>query len=644
MYKHIYIPVDNSEHSNRAVELGLALAKAWGAKITGSHIYAAKMHDIRFKQMEFTLPEEYQEEKELLRQRKIHDSLITMGLQLISDSYLDVMEKLCLEAGIEFSRKMMDGKNWQSIVEDIEQNDYDLVILGALGTGAVKHSQLGSVCERVVRRCRKDILIVKDTRPLAEQTGPIVVGIDGSPQSYAGLNSAFALGQARSTEVQAVAAYDPYLHYTVFNGIVDVLSERASKIFRFKDQEQLHEDIIDTGLAKIYQSHLDVANHIAKERGLPLKVKLKDGKAFEKVASHVAELKASLLIVGRVGIHNGDLDIGSNAENLLRLVSCNIMLISQKFVPPIDVRAEASMLWTEEATARFERVPAQMRNIAKTAVHRYAMERGHSIISTNIITEVMELFMPKTSGKMQELAIEVAEDKLAEIRRSNDEAYVCSICGKIVRGVKPVVCTVCSAPGDLFGLIEKKTIEALIATEGEVTDSATFDGVVVKWTLEARQRVSAIKDGYIRRRAKAQLEKTSRTRKLTAIDVALVDEVLGRDVKDPEAAMVTPHVGFVNELPSPLPVPQKWSKEAPGTALPAAQAATKFTWTDDAAARLNRVPSGFMRDNTKLKIEEYAQEKETTLINLEIAEGGLAKARELMVQMISSYNAGKTPA
>ena len=45
--------------------------------------------------MEYTLPEEYIDEVELERQRKIHDSLITMGLKLISDSYLDGMSRLC---------------------------------------------------------------------------------------------------------------------------------------------------------------------------------------------------------------------------------------------------------------------------------------------------------------------------------------------------------------------------------------------------------------------------------------------------------------------------------------------------------------------------------------------------------------------
>ena len=59
MYKTIYIPVDNSDHSNTAVDVGVHLAKVFGSKIVGSHVYAAKMHDKRFKQMEAGLPEEY---------------------------------------------------------------------------------------------------------------------------------------------------------------------------------------------------------------------------------------------------------------------------------------------------------------------------------------------------------------------------------------------------------------------------------------------------------------------------------------------------------------------------------------------------------------------------------------------------------
>ena len=56
MYKSIYVPVDNSDHSNRAVAWSLALGKAYSAKLVGCHVYAAKLHDYRFRQMETPCP------------------------------------------------------------------------------------------------------------------------------------------------------------------------------------------------------------------------------------------------------------------------------------------------------------------------------------------------------------------------------------------------------------------------------------------------------------------------------------------------------------------------------------------------------------------------------------------------------------
>ena len=152
MYKSIYVPVDNSDHSNRAVACSLALGKAFSAKLVGCHVYAAKLHDYRFRQMEYTLPEEYIDEVELERQRKIHDSLITMGLKLISDSYLDGMSRLCKESSLEFEPRMMDGKHHIEILKDLAGSEHDLVVIGAVGIGRARDSVIGSVCERGARQ------------------------------------------------------------------------------------------------------------------------------------------------------------------------------------------------------------------------------------------------------------------------------------------------------------------------------------------------------------------------------------------------------------------------------------------------------------------------------------------------------------
>src|SRR4029079_6223885 len=98
----------------------------------------AKMHDYRFKQMEFTLPEEYLVEQELHRQRKIHDSLITMGLELIAYCDLETMKQRCEGEGLAFTGKMMDGKHSTELVKDIAESGYDLVVLGVLGIGRTR--------------------------------------------------------------------------------------------------------------------------------------------------------------------------------------------------------------------------------------------------------------------------------------------------------------------------------------------------------------------------------------------------------------------------------------------------------------------------------------------------------------------------
>src|SRR5207244_9960317 len=189
-------------------------------------------------------------------------------------------------------------------------------------------SQLGSVTERFVRRVPVDTLVVRNLDPLEARTGPIVVGLDGSPQSFHGLQLGLALARALGRPLQAVAVYDPYLHYAMFNGIVGVLNEKASKIFRFKEQEQLHEEIIDTGLAKIYQSHLEIARKLAADEGVDLQITLLDGKCFEKILTFARKEQPLLLIIGRVGVHSDEheVDLGSNTENLMRLAPCNVLL------------------------------------------------------------------------------------------------------------------------------------------------------------------------------------------------------------------------------------------------------------------------------------------------------------------------------
>ena len=99
-YASILLAVDSSDHSNRAIQDAIGLAGIWDSQLSATHVFAAKLHDMRFRQMEGGLPEQFREEQELERQRDVHDDLITRGLSIITDSYLDQVERQSSPHGI----------------------------------------------------------------------------------------------------------------------------------------------------------------------------------------------------------------------------------------------------------------------------------------------------------------------------------------------------------------------------------------------------------------------------------------------------------------------------------------------------------------------------------------------------------------
>ncbi len=635
MYRTIYVPVDNSEHSNRAVALAVELGRAFGARMIGCHVYAARMHDYRFRQMEYTLPEEYLEETELERQRRIHDSLITMGLQLISESYLGPMGASCRQAGLEFEPRMMDGKHSAEIVKDVAAVDTDLIVLGALGMGRTRDSQIGSVCERVTRHAQRDVLVVKrlpegDGGPASDT---ILVGIDGSPQSFGALLVAIELAKRFGKRVEAVAVYDPYLHYSVFSGIVNVLTERAAKVFRFEEQNQLHEEIIDTGLAQIYQSHLDVAGKMAASHGVAIGKTLLDGKAFQKVLDHARKTNPWLIAIGRIGVHAtpGEAGLGSTAENLLRLSTADLLLTARAAVPELDVRAEETIRWTPEAEERFRRVPAQVQGIARTAVHRLAMEKGHSVVTTSVLDEAMDRFMPKRAAAA---TTRLAEELVLDRARERKGVAVCRGCGLAASDPDPVRCSVCGGRG--FERIAPETVAAILEAEGGAREETTYDGRKLRWTEEARRALWTLEDAYRRRRTKARVEKAARLRRLEAVTLDFVRRFVEEETGEPLAGAER---GTPAGETRPDPGPPSSERRLVARDDKNVPLLSSLEWSEDAARRILRVPAGFMRDRTQERIEALARERGAAAVDLGLVEEGIELGRKLMAEAIEAYRA-----
>ncbi len=671
MFKNIYIPVDNSDYSNACIDLALELAKGSDTTISASHVYAAKMHDVRFRQMESGLPEEYQDEKELEKQRAIHDQLITKGMEVITDSYLDVPKYKCKALNVPYVGKSLEGRNWIELVRDIKESDYDLVIIGALGLGAIKDSQIGTVTERVIRRIETDTLIIKYVPAIHERkssSDKIVVAVDGSGYAFGGLKTAIEMAKALNKPLEVISTFDPYFHYAMFNSLTGVLSKDAAKVFKFEQQEKLHEDIIDKGLAKIYQSHLEISRKIVEDEGIECTIRLLDGKVFEKVLQYAREENPYLLILGRIGVHStSDMDIGGNTENLLRMVPCNVYLSSKVYQPPIDMQAEESIDWTVEAKERLKRIPGFVRPMATTAILRYALERGHSMITSGVITEACEKILP--AGAMQAMysigdqmrekmargedplegmiedrsaALEAKyaeEAKLAEEANKvqDQKTLKCNECGTIV-AEDVVKCGVCGAGAESLFAMDKSGFQAGDEERSDATTVTTFDSVQVTWTQDALDYLNQFPEGHIRRRAHARIEKNARVQKISTISVAFAKDLLNEKLTEKEPAKgngnghkaaVAPAEGFrsYGELE-----PFEGKNFSKGVEIDPAQ----YFWSDDAIGRIENVPQGFMRDNTMERVLDYAHSQNTNHISLDFCEKGIEESVKVMNEMVKN--------
>ena len=543
LHRRILVALDSSDHANAAMENAAELAALVEAPvITGAHVYAAKLHDMRFRQMEGGLPEQFREEQELERQRDVHDDLITRGLSIITDSYLDQAAAQCDQLGIDFRRCSLEGKNYRELTREANSGAYDLLVMGAMGLGAIQGSRLGTVSKRVARRSAIDTLIIKEAdRPVME--GPIVVAVDGSAKSYGGLLTALALAKQWQVPVKVIAAFDPYYHYVAFNRIAGVLSEEAGKVFKFKDQEKLHEEIIDSGLAKIYEGHLIVARSIARDFDVEIETELLAGKPHDAIEKYVKKIKPSLLIVGKLGIHADDeLDIGGNSEQLLENVDCAILLSMREHQPKIDVVSEVTTSWTHEAESRMGRVPSFVRNMARMAILRYAQEHGHTVITQRIVEEATAQLMPSH-----------AEQAMGEIVAAYDA--------------------------------------------GELKHKPTAEDAM-RWSSEATALLLTVEDLSVRGNLSMRAEKKARQEKSGTVEARHIKPFL--DTESPEA-------------------PQ-----------PSALSPAQLHWQAAALARLMRVPEGFMRDNCRKTVEDYARQNGHAEVTLEVAENGLKLARGAM--------------
>jgi nucleotide-binding universal stress UspA family protein len=141
---HILVATDGLEHARAAVRFASQLAAQAGARVT-------------------VLGVAEQVDRDGVARRAIADAGRLLG-----------------ERGIQYTTKLRHGYPAEQVLQETEQGEYDLIVIGARGRSRLTRFLLGSVSFRILQHAVIPVLIVRQTRPRIRK---ILVATGGHPES-----------------------------------------------------------------------------------------------------------------------------------------------------------------------------------------------------------------------------------------------------------------------------------------------------------------------------------------------------------------------------------------------------------------------------------------------------------------------------
>ncbi|NQV24409.1 MAG: universal stress protein [Rhodopirellula sp.] len=134
----ILAAVDFSETSDKAFDYALSLAKVFGAEVVALTIL-----------------------QEPILYQPTTDQSYRDAFEQKMQSNLDAMLHRHTCEGVNVKTAMKQGAPFVEIIEFAESEKCDLIVMGTHGHGPIQHMLLGSVAEKVVRKAKCPVLVVR---------------------------------------------------------------------------------------------------------------------------------------------------------------------------------------------------------------------------------------------------------------------------------------------------------------------------------------------------------------------------------------------------------------------------------------------------------------------------------------------------
>jgi nucleotide-binding universal stress UspA family protein len=172
MYKHILLPTDGSALSESAIESGIRLAQALGARVTGLHV-AAKLEAI---------PLESWARGDAKRGARLKEMFAEQAKQ-----YLAVIEAAAKQAGVPCKCLCVTGASpAEEIVKTAKDKRCDLIYMASHGKAGTSALLLGSETAKVLIHSPIPVLVHRERASMpvgARRSGALRTGAGARPSA-----------------------------------------------------------------------------------------------------------------------------------------------------------------------------------------------------------------------------------------------------------------------------------------------------------------------------------------------------------------------------------------------------------------------------------------------------------------------------
>lgn len=312
-FRRILVATDFSGHADAALAEGVSLARVCGATVTLAHVIRdvraaveVTPHDTRWDLVAGDIDkfEHYLRRDADERLRKLIAGHCT--------------------SGVTFHYQILLGTPFAALIHAVQQEGYDLLVVGARGASGLKGLLVGSTTAKLVRKCPGPVWIAK-ARPTGKvwaATRSILVPTDFSEVS----RKTLAVGAALASEVDAA------IHVLHVFDMEDIADEsltpaanpkafnRTRRLVRRAVMERLQEFVTPLASGPRHTLHIAL--------GEPWKVIVASARRFD----------ADLVVMGNFARHGiPGLLIGNTAEKVLRACDRSILTVKPDgFISPVQ--------------------------------------------------------------------------------------------------------------------------------------------------------------------------------------------------------------------------------------------------------------------------------------------------------------------